>query len=747
MAQYYQSAQKFYNDIAKLCKSDCYNLVLHKHLGDVFYAIAARDEFEVKYNAKLRFIIRPNMEFLMHMFGIKDYSVYNMKWFEEEIKFAYFPYMPAGGHESHQFDMVCKDIFLSIPIAGTPFIADSDITPFFKFSHFWSFIWATNIGISDDFKFQIPKYIPKLSSSAEKTLKKFAPLNKIVLIAPEAATATEFPQEFWDTIAKNVHNRGYKIIVNSKKYKIKYGKSAFNMGLSLSDIVSVGLQCAYVFSIRSGLTDVLVGAREKMFVFYPAMLRREMGGLNKCFEQLSNVNEVSVCRWKIDSVIWENINITHDLQKHINSLHRMFVFEKTMAFLTTLFRDKRNEHKLLYHTFNNIAGIGKIFSENNMENIPRFENKLSFFGFPIYAKKYVQEKQGLYVIRHIILGGIFRIKIGKKFSKLSLFGLSVFTNNREIIKLFGISIKKYSSVKRWISELQSKINKKYDDIYILRHNIGETYVELMHLEQRIKNNKSKHPLVIVRDKKYFGLYKMFLPVDIDVKYIELDQTETRKTFEKLSFIKSGKQRFLCSTPLVAQNMKALLETNPKINFYDYINKSVGIKKGLIPKMPKPSDFAIRHVESKIKQIELGKKFIILCPEANSLTKIENIFWETLAKSLHKKGYDILLNSQNMQIKGTKNIRTTIEETFILARKSCGIITLGSGISVYLTAANVPMDIIYTGFNNKNIGYDSAMVIQIYSVFHLPNVSHNLVKEYNTDNIKNDDLTQTILRRY
>ena len=75
MKKIFEDTSIFYNKVVKLCKQNSYNLVLHKHLGDVFYAIASKPFFESQYNAPLHFIVRPQHEFLMKMFGIKNYSV------------------------------------------------------------------------------------------------------------------------------------------------------------------------------------------------------------------------------------------------------------------------------------------------------------------------------------------------------------------------------------------------------------------------------------------------------------------------------------------------------------------------------------------------------------------------------------------------------------------------------------------------------------------------------------------------
>ena len=99
---------------------------------------------------------------------------------------------------------------------------------------------------------------------------------------------------------------------------------------------------------------------------------------------------------------------------------------------------------------------------------------------------------------------------------------------------------------------------------------------------------------------------------------------------------------------------------------------------------------------------MNKKFVILCPEANSLVNLENTFWEALADGLRNKGYDIFVNAydKDMAFTNAKNARLTIEEIFILAKYSEGIISLASGLSVFLKPAGVKTDLLYTKFKSK-----------------------------------------------
>ena len=285
-------------------------------------------------------------------------------------------------------------------------------------------------------------------------------------------------------------------------------------------------------------------------------------------------------------------------------------------------------------------------------------------------------------------------------------------------------MRKHDPIKELLDKIQSQIDKNYDDIYIFRHNIGESYVELMHLADTIKANDSKNPLLVLWDKKYAGFYKMFLSDGVDMQYINLLQVEIQILPDRKDVVAHNNQRFICTTPLIAQEMKKLLATKPDVNFYDYITNAAGIQKGAVPALPHPCMQSIRRVKSKVKRIELSEKFIILCPEATSLKQLTDSFWETLAEGLRKKGYDIFCNVHDGSIvpKNMKTAKMTIEELFILSKQSEGIITLGSGLAVFLTAAGVKMDVFYTDFSDKKIGYDAGLALRIYSVHHLPGVS-------------------------
>lgn len=61
MAYHYLYVNNYINEIKALCPKRRYVLVLHKHLGDVFYAIGAKDAFKRTYGEPLFLSFDPNM--------------------------------------------------------------------------------------------------------------------------------------------------------------------------------------------------------------------------------------------------------------------------------------------------------------------------------------------------------------------------------------------------------------------------------------------------------------------------------------------------------------------------------------------------------------------------------------------------------------------------------------------------------------------------------------------------------------
>ncbi len=424
MAYNYSLILKYVVEIESLCDSSKYNLVLHKHLGDVFYAIATKDVFETTYGKPLRFIVRPQHVFLMELFGVSDYSVYDLdKLVKKNITFKehYFGNSQPTMQEVDRLENeIYQAVFSCMPRLGRAFVAENPINNFFSYNRYWCYRWARNMGIEEDFRFDVPTMELPLSDIARKCVEEFGSLDKIVLFAPEAATAVELPPEWWAEIAEEVHQHGYKILVNSKRIKLPHGISAFDYNLSLRDVVSIGLKCRYIFALRSGLCDVLVGAQDRLYVISPAQLRREEMSLSRPFSISNKVNEVQLYNWTVSSFVWEGVDLGSRLQQQVSKLRRAYWKE-----CITSFWRPRSHHTFWRRLFKDIAGLGRSFPDNNIEN-PQPAKEIKFLDLLLYRRenKIIDNR-----IFNIItfLNGLVQAKKSATDRKVKVCGITVFS--------------------------------------------------------------------------------------------------------------------------------------------------------------------------------------------------------------------------------------------------------------------------------------------------------------------------------
>lgn len=740
--------EKFYEQVKKLCKTDEYNLVLHKHLGDIFYAVSLREEFERHTGRKLHFIVRPDHVFLLRMLGATNYSVCAFQWMERIARTAEYPWLPPAAHASHRFDVIVKDVFLSIPVLGEPFILDGEQVHFYLFGCYWCRLWSNNLLGRTDFQYPVPRGEVPMSSEGEKILSSLAPSEKIILLAPDAATATELPVEIWDALAEEFSKKGYTAIVNSKKYHIKHTTSAFDLGLSLPDVIALGQRCAYVFSLRSGLCDVLVGIGKRLYAIYPAMLRREFGSLIKPFAEPTEVNEIQFYHWRTSPIIWEGEDLTPCVQKELDKLKVMYRRERSL--LTFSNKKKKPGHQFWSGVFNSVAGESHQFPENNVENPPLKgrEKEVKVLGITVYKRK-IEARSGM--ILETLLGGLWHERrVGRKNKKICVCGVQVYSRNKRRKKVLWVTLERYDYERQWLHRLAQQVGEQNDDVYLLRHNIGETYVELVCMEERIRMRGSKRPLVVAREKKYEEMCRMLLPEWIEVRHIPLEMGDIHWIFREQGeeyrdvMIETEGHRFFCSTPHVAEHMVEQLEKDPGVNFYRYICASVGVEPAktrlAAPRVLEESEERARRMMER-EGLEEGR-YVVLLPEAMSTEELEDGFWQGLANELRCRGYGVYVNRTSGDAEDT-----TVGVLMELCRHAGGVITLGSGIAIMLAQVATRLDIVYTPLKSRTIKRDASIVMRLYSVGHLPGLDMQRVGEYDSGKLSTEALTEQILIHY
>lgn len=286
------NVKQFYNYIINHCQSDCFNLVLHRHLGDSFVLLCLKDYFEKKYGKKLYFFVKPRQEILMKIFSIENYTVFDITKFLDIRDYTTETDISKTQYIDKIEENLYINLFPSIPLINTPFICNpidyiKNRCPYKNFIHGWSIMLGLDIK-----QVSAPKLNIKLSNEVLNKLNNID-LNKIICFAPEANSCKEINIEFWNLLAEQLTLKGYSVIVNSvnRHNKIKFA-NYFNF--SLYDFIAISKSAKAVFTIRSGLADILANVSQNCFVFSTEDIYQDYFYMNKIFKLPYKVNEIRI---------------------------------------------------------------------------------------------------------------------------------------------------------------------------------------------------------------------------------------------------------------------------------------------------------------------------------------------------------------------------------------------------------------------------------------------------------------------
>ena len=121
-----------------------------------------------------------------------------------------------------------------------------------------------------------------------------------------------------------------------------------------------------------------------------------------------------------------------------------------------------------YSTYNIIQYLWLM--NMNQCKVCKIQERITFCGIPFYTRG-KNEKTG--EERKTLLGGLWHERRLGKSKKVCVCGLQVYSRNRRRKKVLGIILKRYDYEGRWLRELAQKVGEEYDDVYLLRHNMGD----------------------------------------------------------------------------------------------------------------------------------------------------------------------------------------------------------------------------------------------------------------------------------
>ncbi len=686
---------KFYEYCKNLCKPNEYNLILHKHLGDLVYAVAAKDDFEKKYKAPLHFIVREQHVFLLKMYGITNYTIANFdKLIKENVVIKldkFFNLEPT----SKEIDWLENDTFLSmfssLPIIGQPFICDSLYNKLFENKNYNESRFRRNLGLEQN-KNNIPTNIPELKLETVKEIENISKLSNIVLIAPEAKFAEEFPAELWEILIKDLHKNGFTVFINSKSNKYKNTYSVYDFDLTLKDVIALAYKCAAVFSIRSGLCDVLVGLKEKLYVIYPANMIDQIGDINNLFNVNDSVNEIRIYDFKLSEMYFNGFNYS----ENINIFLRQF-FMKCI------------KYKIISHI---VPTKKKYFKYNNkfLKFCHAYSNAVQPFFMPILANHFINNF--LQILALLVFA-----KYRKKWLKLMLY---------------------FAQIKN-IQE-----NNKNAYIFVLFNPWGDFFLACSLFEEFKKSHKDAEIVVLCNGKFRMDVVKMFPAVNkiINIKndfYTYLMQHEPNQILTKGIIYEMNHWQF---------------KQAPNIRPLDF-----GQLYAKMLDLPSTYKYSLPNIEEKVQEkvrkyfknqnIDI-KKIVMLFPHANSFNEklLAKDFWEDIANYVKSIGYIPIINSKDINFKGIKSLFLSVPELIYLSQNVFVNICLRSGITDILAISNAPNIIVITPkdvyFNTISKGVQKREMQRAFYINTDKTFTENMLRITSLKEIsKRDDISELI----
>jgi len=135
--------------------------------------------------------------------------------------------------------------------------------------------------------------------------------HKTIILFPFAQTVAGISESFWETLVSELINSGFNILVNTKGGDefLSSRKNILRINKSLDEVLALGLVCAGVISLRSGIADFFAISSKKLVVFYPDQASYKSFNFLHALGQRENLLEV-VIKEKFSS----DVNVVRFLQ-------------------------------------------------------------------------------------------------------------------------------------------------------------------------------------------------------------------------------------------------------------------------------------------------------------------------------------------------------------------------------------------------------------------------------------------------
>jgi hypothetical protein len=332
--------------VPKYKQNNAYNILLYMHVGDDFFRIAVSRFL----HGNIHYIIPETYICLMKLFNITNYTILNIdnivnNFVQNRLNLSKVCY--------DTFKFKCIESFCkSFPNKQEPFIIYSHNINYkmylkkFKIKTMVDFICAC-LGIKKH-KYKIDVNTinyPQITQATHERIQNID-LQKLIIIAPEARSDEMFDKAIWEKITSNLIKMGYTVIENIQNNE-NHILGTLNYNLNLEELLQIAMACRAVFSIRSGLCDILAGKGKDLHILYtkeryndlkPFFSLRENFKFNKAGFPKEYIIDIN----KKNRVLFENKDL-------IKGLDNKFMPGKIKKL--KLFGNEKNNHHKTYIIF------------------------------------------------------------------------------------------------------------------------------------------------------------------------------------------------------------------------------------------------------------------------------------------------------------------------------------------------------------------------------------------------------------
>lgn len=249
-------------ELAQNLRADCYYFASPVSAGDTYRLCLFIPALKKRYDGKIILIAKTSHKAVCEMFVGLEYVLCE----DKSVDLC------------RTNNCLVLDNFVAIPKLGNIYSYYFGTGSLFVNSYFD--LDRIRLMLPPDAQIVLPTNLPKIDKSLNVKISKIAPLNKLILLCPEANTYSKLPYIIFKKQCQTLCAQGYSVIVNSIKYRQEYAKffinGVYDLDLSLKEAIALGISCAGVISTRSGFCDIVAPHCKKLKIYY-TNFREEIG--------------------------------------------------------------------------------------------------------------------------------------------------------------------------------------------------------------------------------------------------------------------------------------------------------------------------------------------------------------------------------------------------------------------------------------------------------------------------------------